>query len=1174
MTPVSVDAGSIDIGPTGEVSLDDGDVRDLVCRDGLDQTLFVEAGAGTGKTAQLVGRITNLVTVAGVSLGNIAAITFTEAAASELAERIRVAFEETEVDTTDPVVRERCRAALADADLAAITTLHGFARRVLAEHPLAVGLPPRITVADEVASELARQARWDRFVDAVYDDPANEELLVRAVLVGVPLEARYPGQATLEDVAVQLGQSWDRLSRVAARAHGPLPPVDFAPFDVAVADLEALPERCADPDDLYCRGLVEKILPAVRAIAADQDHDLKLRALKGALKNTDKWSVAYGKTGAWGGELKAAKDVLVALNAARTGVLDAASHEVLARLLTLVAIEVQDAAEERRAAGQLEFHDLLVLCRRLLRTSPDARRQLGDRYHYLLVDELQDTDPIQIDLAVLIAANAGSDGGGPPEWDQAVVEPGRLFFVGDPKQSIYRFRRADIALFLRARETFGPGGTWLNLVTNFRTVPAVVHWVNGLFAALMPDEIPGVQPRHQNLVAHREPAPGADHRPVILGGPHDKASAAELRSLEAADVARTIAGIRADPAAWPVSDNNHKDHEEQWRPARLADITILVPTRTSLPYLRAALTEWDIAYRLDTGSLVYDTQEITDLLAVAGAVDDPTDELSLITALRSPLYACADTDLWTYRQAGGHWDLRDDPPEAILSEHPVAAALAHIRSLWEQRWWLTPSALLGRIIDERHAFVLGFGEERPKEVWRRLRFLLDQARAFEEADGGGLRSFLEWADLQRGGTSGVHEPLLAETDDPAVRVMTVHGAKGLEFPITILSGMTTRPGNPRHGVSVVWNDDGDPEIKLGPHVATANHDPYADLEAEMDGHEKLRLLYVACTRAKDHLVVACHHKDHDKSYADLVWQHCAEDPAGWQTLPDAALDLPVAGGARRDVGAADEAASEVDRTAWMLAREALLAPQRRSRFVSATTIAAEAGAVAVLVDGAPAARSAPSMLSPAPPFDEGETLSDDGLGDDGLGDGALAETGERTVAGRRRGRAGTAIGRAVHATLQVVDLEDPYDVDGLSARHADVEAVPELAGTVAGMVRSALASRAVGMLAGRSYHKEMYVAAPIGDRVVEGYVDLLVETPEGLVVVDYKTDTVASAADVDAKLATYELQGAAYAVAIEAATGLAVVACHFVFCRPGGAIERAVGDLDGAKERVLGYLSL
>ncbi len=186
--------------------------------------------------------------------------------------------------------------------------------------------------------------------------------------------------------------------------------------------------------------------------------------------------------------------------------------------------------------------------------------------------------------------------------------------------------------------------------------------------------------------------------------------------------------------------------------------------------------------------------------------------------------------------------------------------MAHLRSLWEQRWWLSPATLLDRVLRERRAFLLACGDPRPVEVWRRLRFLLDQARSFEESNGGDLRAFLDWAALQNADGARVHEPLLPETDEDALQILTVHGSKGLEFPITILSGMTTQAGGNRQGVSVLWGDTGPPEVKLRSGIATSEHQPRADLEAEMGEHEKLRLLYVAATRARDHLLVSGHHK--------------------------------------------------------------------------------------------------------------------------------------------------------------------------------------------------------------------------------------------------------------------------------------------------------------------------
>jgi ATP-dependent helicase/nuclease subunit A len=155
----------------------------------------------------------------------------------------------------------------------------------------------------------------------------------------------------------------------------------------------------------------------------------------------------------------------------------------------------------------------------------------------------------------------------------------------------------------------------------------------------------------------------------------------------------------------------------------------------------------------------------------------------------------------------------------------------------------------------------------------------------------------------------------------------------------------------------------------------------------------------------------------------------------------------------------------------------------------------------------------------------------------------------------------------VHATLQLVDLADPRLLDAQVRRQCEIESIPDLAEQVVRMARSALDSHAVKLAVAHRHHKELYVAAPVGSRMIEGYVDLLVETPAGLVVVDYKTDGVGSEAEIDEKLAGYELQGAAYALALEAVSGQRVVECRFVFCRPAGAVERSVSDLQDAVER-------
>ncbi len=1179
--------------------LADEAARSLVTTGGLDRTLFVEAGAGTGKTTQLVERIASLVLDDGVPVTELAAITFTEAAAAELRTRIRVRLERAGREGPDERSR-RARAAVADLDRASVSTLHGFAHRLLAEVSVEAGLPPRLRVADEITSELAREERWERFVDGLYDDPADEELLTRAALVGVDLEPRYRGQVTLKQVAAELDQSWDRLEDTPPVDAG-LSPLDFAPFDDAVEALDAFRSTCLDPSDNLCARLDEAVPPLLDVVGIADPHQ-KLRSVKGAVIPR---VGNFGKKANWS-DVRSVRQAAVTLADARDTVVGRVADEVLGALLVRVADEVLAAARARQADGQLEFHDLLVLARRVLRERADVRRRLHDRYRCLLLDEFQDTDPLQIELAVLIAGAVGDDRPGP--WHQLPVASGRLFFVGDPKQSIYRFRRADIGLFLCARSHFGRGDDLVLLSTNFRTVEPVLAWVNAVFGGLM-EAKDGSQPAYEPLAARRHGGPAdvdVDHRPLLLGGPHDDLRAAALREVEAAEVAAVVADVRDRPGAWPV----HDDSAGGWRPAMLADVTILVPTRLSLPFLRDALDERSVPYRLDSGSLVYDTQEVRDVLAAVRAVDDPTDRLAVVAALRSPLFACADTDLFTFRQAGGTFDVRYEPPAGLPADHPVPSALAYLRELWEQRWWTAPSVLLGRLLTDRHAGLLAFGAVRPgalpRDIWHRLRFLVDQARAFEEAGGDtSVRAFLDWAELQSSETARVHEPVLPETDHDAVRIMTVHGAKGLEFPITVLSGLTTKPAKPQRGVQVTWPDDGPPDVKLRKGVQTVGYEPRADLEAAMDADEKLRLLYVACTRARDHLVVSGHHRATDGSYGCRLWEASQQhadlariDPAvpsdtgPSDTGPD---DTGPGGTGSAGTGSATDPGEPVpgaeavqgeldlfgsdpgvgdDRDGWVTARERLLAPQRTSRVLSATALAAS--------------------LSGADPGDP----ADRGSPDDPDDPGGPAHPGEpddeAAGASRRRGRAGTAVGRAVHATLQLTDLgavpadpathpADPHPdpgtvpgagdpVDVLSRHQAEIEAIPDLADTVAALARSALRSEAVALARAHPHRRELYVAAPVGERVIEGYVDLLIETPHGLVVVDYKTDAVSSEAEIDAKLATYELQGAAYAVALEAATGLTVADCRFVFCHRSGPVERSVADLPGAMARVRAWL--
>jgi ATP-dependent exoDNAse (exonuclease V) beta subunit len=822
-------------------------------------------------------------------------------------------------------------------------------------------------------------------------------------------------------------------------------------------------------------------------------------------------------------DVRAAGRTLVdAARALRTAVLDGALR-VLARRIGAATLA---DAELRRTNGRLEFHDLLVLCRDLLRSSAHGaavRGVLQQRYRRLLLDEFQDTDPIQIELAVRIAGGATADA---PQWSDVAVPSASLFVVGDPKQSIYRFRRADIGMYLRAQEHIGER---VVLDTNFRTGASILSWINHVFGRLIV-AAPGSQPEFRPLQAVRSDAPGGP--PVVVLGTqvHDKSlNAAVLREREAAEV---VAAVRAAiEERWQVADD-----AGGWRDVTLPDIAILLPTRTSLPQLEQALDDARIGYHSEASSLVYRTSEVRELLAAARAVDDPSDQLSLVTALRSRLFGCGDDDLWTWVQAGGRWDVLRPPPESLPPDHPVTLAMTYLRRLHYDSVWLAPSETLARIIDDRRLLEIAVDGPRSRDVWRRLRFVVDQARAWAETEHAGLRAYLSWVARQGSDTARAAEAVLPETDTQTLRIMTIHAAKGMEFPVVIVAGATGQPGGARRGVEVLWPAAGGYEVKLRKDLRTANYDDAQPIDEQMSDHERRRLLYVACTRARDHLVVSAHRKERSWRSADDADTFGEMIATATEGATFATLSAPGHG-----VGPAPERAPQVPEPPlrypqWISELHALRTRARRPSAISASQL-----------------EGSQSMPAPASMDAVGQPV-DPGLAKDAR---------DLELPPWNKGRYGTAVGRAVHAVLQTVDLATGAGLAGAVAAQALAEGVVEYGDLVSQLARSALASDLIGRVATLPYWRETYVGTTLGDQVVEGIVDLLYRDEDGLVIVDYKTDAVPASA-LPARVDFYRPQMAVYALAVEAAVGEPVARCVLLFLAPSGATAAPVTGLAGA----------
>ena len=1138
----------------------------------LGANLMVEAGAGTGKTYALVSRVVALVK-AGVRMQNIVAITFTDAAAAELSERVRSRMEQLlgdglednnedllAKDLTDQE-RGRIRQAVAELDQAAVQTIHSFAAQLLRERPLSASLPPGWVPLDAVDSTQRFAERWDQWLEGTLgqDPEANPELTESLrYLIGVKA-----GIGTWRQVAKEFADNYERLA-----SEGSLAEIDLhALAESTLGELEGLRAQCVDHSD----SLFEQISAAMETVTAvlelaDRPLDA-IRALDQGAKVDFDGNVGSSKN--WSAPPKEIRDRFREQigRPFQIAVRCAPALTVLQNLRQNFALRY---TAQRKAEGVASFDDLLVWARDLLRADATARRRFQDLYTHVLIDEFQDTDPLQAEIAFYLAAKPDTDIDGQP-WHTIPLTPGNLFIVGDSKQSIYRFRRADIGVTHLVRESgqLRP----LTLTENRRSQKPVLDWVNALFSQIMTGE-PGLQAEYVPLQLN----PGLQRNDLessvqVFGEPMDL-SADALRSRQARHAASIIvdSATEGSPNRLRVYDKERRDI----RQAVLQDVCILIRSRTGLGILTRALEAAGVPYRLEGNSLVFGTQEVQDLLNCLRAIDNPSDQVSVVAALRSPAFACSDVDLARWRDAEGTWNYQSNLlyEDTLVNENrekrrqrtldlgeafPVRAGLLKIRAYHQLRQTTGVARLIANFIREMRLEELDLAENRPREVWRRRRFLGEQARQLEYAAETNLgtapltlNTFLQWADMQQEEGTRITDVTTPESDDDAVRIMTMHAAKGLEFPIVILLGLEHDPSSIREAV-LFDSSTGSTEVKLGG-LRTPDYSTLEEQEKVHDAAELVRLAYVGSTRARDHLIVSTYQstvRGNRQSNGIVAQIHSLCENA---SLPHAVASANVdseLGWSGSVAGA--PARTEYDPGIWQSERADSI--QRRSfpQAITATRIAKALAPIGVEIDD----KDSEPIAEPV----------------------------------RRAARGGTAFGSALHAVLQgaleqmsfrlplpedvqVDDLLAGLDpaIEQLAQQHAKDQGVSASSHDVARLANRALRTPAVvaGMRAPRLW-PEIPVAAsidtPRGPIVIEGIIDLLYQDDDGqLVILDYKSDRVEDNAAADSKLDHYRMQGVAYAAAVERATGNTVKAVQFLFVQ----LQDGLREIDNLRDSIDG----
>jgi ATP-dependent helicase/nuclease subunit A len=859
--------------------------------DDLSHSLCVTSGAGCGKTSVLVERyIRFLDEDLELGLDRLAAITFTENAAAEMRQRIRQACR---TRMTEARGRGDAKAAGVwqdrywDVDTASIDTIHAFCGGLLRRYAIEAGIDPHFALLDEAESTLIVDDLIRRTVEELLDDD-NADLLavlehyslieVRDLLADVLKERREVLQRVAAPVMAKsdteilrgLARAVDEAAAAALRQWMARPDVTEA---VAV-----LGRSRGDAGDkienvraaaVGILGRLPKARTGSLALAAAQELTAAINLKGGSAK---KWPSAEA--------LAEAKAALKTIRETCQKVVDdlvpydeeaERRHLALARAFYRTSEQIiaayQTSKTERPA---FDFEDLQIHARDLLKNENRVCEECRRRYRAILVDELQDTNSLQFEIVNLLVSGPGGRG-------REVVRPGALFGVGDPKQSIYRFRGAEFEVFQKALDRVGPDGR-RTLAQSFRLHPGTAALVNQLFPPLMPGQYEPVEGKHeQKNAVVGEVLHVLSPDPKGLGA--EEGHQQEARRL-AARLKEIVEG--REVTVWDPADKS-------WRPARYADAAVLLRRMSHLHLYEQALEDQGVPYYVVAGRGFFEQQEVRDVLALLRILDDPEDDLSLASVLRSPFFSVSDEGLYHLRQLGA--PLHAHLSAGAAAEHLDAEDRRGLRRAADllPRWAAEKDRMgLGALVDRTifesgyAAAVVGkFGGER---AYANLRQMVELARRFQDRGLSALGDYIAYvADFMKNEMRAEQASVDSAGAD-TVRLMTIHKAKGLEFPIVAVPDLGCAPGGRRRSFHVhrttglalrLRDEDGDGRVSAA--LAMAHRE--AD---EADHLEDGRLFYVALTRAKDYLILSSfrgYNRSHQSTWFDALLGSLGEKEA-------------------------------------------------------------------------------------------------------------------------------------------------------------------------------------------------------------------------------------------------------------------------------------------------------
>ena len=849
----------------------DGAQRETITTS-LDESFLVEAAAGTGKTTVLVQRLVALLQSGKAEVDKIVAVTFTRKAAGELKLRLRHELETARQQAPDADALGNIEAAIASLEEARIGTIHSFCAEILRERPVEARIDPDF----QELSETEAPRLFNRVFKSWIERKLNEmpTALSRAL---ARLSVRRSGQLgpldRLRDEAWRLAerrdftQPWEIRTFNRNREIGDL-------LEKAI-ELATASERCSNPRDNLrvdlkpLRRFVDDHQRSVdlrpsRALSS-RDYDelearLSIELLQDLTRRKRKGHGKFSDQVSRQDALRMRGELISQLE----GFKERADADLAASLRPTFESVIEEYLEVKRQLGRVDFVDLLVMVRDLVRDYPDVREHLNSRFTHIFVDEFQDTDPLQVEIMLLLAASNAEES----DWRKVQISGGQLFLVGDPKQSIYRFRRADVQLYEEVKKILTESGVrLLHLQTNFRSVQPLQKAINAAFEAVFDGDTKRVQPHYVPLRSPQEAGnvtqiSGVGKGPpevVALPIPEPRIWAGQIthKSFQSTfpDAAAAFVGWLLAEKPWKVQDPENPDRRI---PIEARHITFLFRRFISLdrdmtrPYIRA-LDARGITHLLVGSRTFHQREEVESIRAALTAVEWPDDELNVFATLRGSLFAVEDGQLLAFRRKVGNLHpfhyLQESIPAAFAEIASILQLLAELHHTRNRRPIVDT---INRILEFCRAHAGLALRPTGEQILANVQRICDLARSYELSGGLSFRGFVDFLIDEAERPRSVDSPVLEEAAD-GVRLMTLHSAKGLESPVVILADMTARIASPYPSQHVDQKKHlcAQSLLYCQPWELVENR----DLEYERDVAEGERIAYVAATRAREMLVV-------------------------------------------------------------------------------------------------------------------------------------------------------------------------------------------------------------------------------------------------------------------------------------------------------------------------------